>query len=275
MWVRLLKDRDARHCSYVHKLVSVLTDQQGAAEWQKSNSSFNFSSSDSEELKSLLWYTNSDITENINTKYKNNKTHSHCISHLCAFILKVPADRQTVFLYKQVEDSSRGSWELRSGVSPVFQLSPSPLMSCGNPITAVSGTVGCSSCETTTVQMKRRRKLKQLLFSQEVHSHQSVLDLRRTQTMTADVDDIIHPAGYLVVTVLWPVCTVTSEVTTWQKENTSWHTGITNTVTAGCFIFTDQDTVWSTRRWTAGGLHRCCEPSQATAGWYTELHLQS
>lgn len=108
MWVRLLKDRDARHCSYVHKLVSVLTHQQGAAEWQKSNSSFNFSSSDSEELKSLLWYTNSDITENINTKYKNNKTHSHCISHLCAFILKAPADRQTVFLYKQGRGQQQG-----------------------------------------------------------------------------------------------------------------------------------------------------------------------
>lgn len=225
MWVRLLKDWDARYCSCVHKQVSVLTDQQGAAEWHKSNSSFNFSSSDSDKLKSLLWYTNGDITENINTKYKNNKTHSHCISHLCAFILKVPADRQTgrqCFCINRAEDSSRGWWELRTGVSPVFQLSPSPLMSCGNPITAVSGTAGCSSCETTTVQLKRRRKLKQLLFRQEVHSHQSVLDLRRTQTMTADVDDIIHPAGYLVVTVLWPVRTVTSEVTTWQKENTSW-----------------------------------------------------
>lgn len=179
------------------------------------------------------------------------------------------------FCINRAKDSSRGWWELRSVVSPVFQLSPSTLMSCGNPITAVSGTAGCSSCETTIVQLKRRRKLKQLLFRQEVHSHQSVLDLRRTQTMTADVDDIIHPAGYLVVTVLWPVCTVTSEVTTWQKENTSWRTGIINIVTAGCFIFTDQDTVLSMRRWTADGLHRCCEPSQATAGWYTELHWQS
>lgn len=228
-------------------------------------------------------------------KFTRTKTFSlFTNSILCAFILKVPPDPQTGdddFHTNSTGGSSRGWWEFRSGVLPVFN-SPSPLISCGNPITAVSGTAGCSSCNTNAASDIVLRKAWQetsypsshfssssshliiTMYLLHVASHQSVLDLRRAETMTADVDDIIHASGYLVVTVLWAVRPVAGEITTWQKQ-TSAHRLRPQTEPLQSFSVTDQDTVWNTPRWTSGGLHRCSEPSRATAGWYTELHWQS
>lgn len=47
-----------------------------------------------------------------------------------------------------------------------------------------------------------------------VCSHQCILYLRRTKTMTADIDDIIHPSSYLVVSVFRAVRSITSEIIT-------------------------------------------------------------
>lgn len=45
-------------------------------------------------------------------------------------------------------------------------------------------------------------------------SHQCVLYLCRTKTMTADIDDVIHSPSYLVVSLVRAECSITSEITT-------------------------------------------------------------
>lgn len=45
-------------------------------------------------------------------------------------------------------------------------------------------------------------------------SHQRVLYLCCTKTMTADVDDVIHPPSYLVVSIFRAECSITSEIIT-------------------------------------------------------------
>lgn len=50
-------------------------------------------------------------------------------------------------------------------------------------------------------------------------SHQCVLYLGRTETMAADIDDVIHSPSYLVVSIFRAERSITSEITPWERTS--------------------------------------------------------